>query len=58
MALIPIFQTSTTIPGYGHLDEISALYGLMWNTPKLMMSLIGRSSANHNMTGTLYLGRK
>ena len=34
--LIPLFQASTTIQGYGHLDEISALYGLMWNTPNFI----------------------
>ena len=58
MALIPIFEASTTVPGVGHIDEISALYGLMWNTPNFMMGIIGRLSGNPNMTGTLNLERK
>lgn len=35
-ALVPIFQISLTMQGYGHLDEIAALYGVMWNTPKFI----------------------
>ena len=35
-SLIPLFQASTTFQGYGHLDEVSALYGLMWNTPNFI----------------------
>lgn len=35
-ALVPIFQVSMTMQGYGHLDEVAALYGLMWNTPKFI----------------------
>ena len=38
-ALKPIFIASHTIQGYGHLDEISALYGLMWNTPNFLKGL-------------------
>ena len=41
-SLQPIFLASHTMQGYGHLDEISALYGLMWNTPKLMVGLLKR----------------
>ena len=35
-SLIPLFQASTTFQGYGHLDEVAALYGLMWNTPNFI----------------------
>ena len=35
-ALIPLFQASTTFQGYGHIDEVAALYGLMWNTPNFI----------------------
>ena len=31
-----IFKTSHELQGYGYLDEISALYGLLWNKPKYM----------------------
>jgi len=31
-----IFKTSHELQGYGYLDEISALYGLLWNKPKFM----------------------
>ena len=41
-ALHPLFLASHTMQGYGHVDEISALYGLMWNTPKLMGGLLSR----------------
>ena len=30
------FKTSTELQGYGFVDEIGALYGLMWNKPKFM----------------------
>ena len=31
-----LFKTSTELQGYGYLDEVSALYGLLWNKPKFM----------------------
>ena len=31
-----VFKTSTELQGYGYLDEVSALYGLLWNKPKFM----------------------
>ena len=31
-----VFKTSTELQGYGLLDEVSALYGLLWNKPKFM----------------------
>ena len=32
------FKTSTELQGYGYIDEVSALYGLLWNKPKFMYS--------------------
>ena len=32
-AMKVIFTTSQVIAGYGFIDEVSALYGLMWNKP-------------------------
>ena len=37
--LLPIFETTTSTRGYGYIDEIGAIYCLMWNTPKLIISL-------------------
>ena len=51
MVLFPIFEASTTVQGYGHLDEISAFYGLMWNTPNFMMGFIWRLHGKPNMAG-------
>ena len=41
--LIPLFLISHAAQGYGYIDEIGALYGLMWNTPNLVISLALRS---------------
>ena len=38
--LAPLFYMVFTAQGYGHIDEIAALYGLMWNTPKMMQALV------------------
>ena len=43
MVLIPLFLVTTSTPGLGHVDEVGALYGLMWNTPKYIISLALRS---------------
>lgn len=40
--LKPVFIAAHTIQGYGHLNEISALYGLMWNTPSYVQALAGK----------------
>ena len=34
-----IFKTTNELNGYGYIDEVSALYGLLWNQPKFMYSL-------------------
>ena len=41
--LIPIFVMSHAAQGEGYLDEVGALYGLMWNTPSFVISLALRS---------------
>ncbi|XP_066913754.1 uncharacterized protein [Clytia hemisphaerica] len=56
LAMQCILYASSSVQGYGRLDEIPALYGLMWNTPKLMASLLQRLSGNTNGTG-LYMLR-
>ena len=43
IVLIPLFLVTTSTPGLGHVDEVGALYGLMWNTPKYIISLALRS---------------
>ena len=30
------FKNSHELQGYGYIDEVSALYGLLWNRPKFM----------------------
>ena len=35
-AMKVIFKTTNKLPGYGYLDETSALYGLIWNKPVFM----------------------
>ena len=42
--LIPLFLISHAAQGYGYIDEIGALYGLMWNTPNLVISLALRDT--------------
>ena len=36
--LEPLFICTHTTQGYGHIDEIPALYGLMWMTPNFVLS--------------------
>ena len=38
--LLPTFVILNAAQGYGYLDEIGALYGLMWNTPEYLASEI------------------
>ena len=48
LGLAPLFKLFHTFSGYGYLDEVSAFYGLLWNTPRLLASqLIG--SGRHNI---------
>ena len=36
--LVPLLKRTNAAQGYGYVNEIGALYGLMWNTPKLLIS--------------------
>ena len=36
--LTPVLEILHTAQGYGYLDEVGAIYGLMWNTPELLIS--------------------
>ena len=36
--LIPLFLLTYTSMGYGYLDEVGSLYGLIWHTPNLVIS--------------------
>ena len=42
--LRPILLLTHTLQGYGYLDEIGAFYGMMWNTPFFMQSLLALAS--------------
>ena len=37
--LVPLVRSTNAAQGYGYINEIGALYGLMWNTPKFLISL-------------------
>ena len=36
-ALVPLLLIFNTAQGYGYINEIGALYGLMWNTPQFLI---------------------
>lgn len=48
--LRPLLLLTHTVQGYGYVDEIAALYGLMWNTPYLLQSLL--ALANNSPTAS------
>ena len=35
-----LFTASHTLQGYGRIRDIPAFYGILWNTPKVVQSLI------------------
>lgn len=37
LGMLPIFQVTQTSAGYGQVDEIGALYGLIWHNPRLVI---------------------
>jgi len=39
-ALIPLFVFTTTVQGYGYIETCPALYGLWWNTPRLLRTIV------------------
>ena len=49
LGLAPLFSLSHTFSGYGYLDEVSAFYGLLWNTPRLLTGQLIRSGDRHNV---------
>ena len=53
-SLHPLFLASHTMQGYGHVDEVAALYGLLWNTPKMMYGLLKRLNKEDD-TGMIIL---
>jgi len=48
--LRPLLLLTHTLQGYGYLDEVAALYGLMWNTPFLMRSLLKLATGQETET--------
>ena len=36
--IVPLLQRTNAAQGYGYVNEIGAIYGLMWNTPQLLLS--------------------
>ena len=44
--------------GYGHIDEIAALYGLMWNTPRVMCSMMKRMKKEKNAGNCFFHGKR
>ena len=36
--LVPLLERTNSAQGYGYVSEIGAIYGLMWNTPQLLLS--------------------
>jgi len=39
LAMVTIFETTQTLAGYGHIDDIGALYGLIWHNPRFMVTM-------------------
>lgn len=37
---MPFLESRHVFQGYGLLNEIPALYGFLWNTPKLIQSMV------------------
>jgi len=56
--MVPYFKLSHTVQGYGYLDEIGALYGLMWNTPKLLVASVLRSIGHDRDPLSIYVLRE
>ena len=54
LALIPFLEVGHVMQGYGLLDEIPTLYGLIWITPKFIEALVGaikKHLFNHQSSG-------
>ena len=46
LALVPILEATHVIQGFGLLQEVPALYGLIWNTAKFIDSLVELMKSN------------
>ena len=55
--LVPYFICSQTVQGYGYLDEVGALYGLMWNNPKFVLTLALRALGQSRDPFSIYVFR-
>ncbi|XP_060075317.1 uncharacterized protein LOC132555000 [Ylistrum balloti] len=44
-----LFLPAATMQGYGHVDEISALYAMMWLTPNFLLGLLQRTNGESNI---------
>jgi len=53
-ALIPLFKIGATAQGYGLLETVPALYGLMWFTPSLFKTYLP-PPVGKNLRGTAFL---
>merc|ERR1719341_2384918 len=42
LTLSPLFLVTHTFTGEGYLDEVSAIYGLIWNTLKFVVNMLLR----------------
>lgn len=40
LGMVPTFHRTQTAAGYGYLDEVSALYGLIWHNPRLVLTIV------------------
>lgn len=56
LSLVPALLGTHSMQGYGLLHEVPALYGLMWNTPSLMRSIINLGTGGTSGTDYLRLG--
>jgi len=45
--LKPLLYASNSVQGYGRLEEIPTMYGMTWNTPKMMGVLLKRLSGDN-----------
>ena len=55
LTLVPYFILTQTSQGYGHLDEIGTLYGLLWNNPKFVVAVALRSIGNDKDPLSIYI---
>ncbi|KAK3751554.1 hypothetical protein QZH41_006077 [Actinostola sp. cb2023] len=39
LALVPVMTVGHTMQGYGHLDTVSSIYGMIWNTPEFLYAV-------------------